>query len=248
MGDLKNRLTTQQTIIMPKKGKNYRTSLDKLKEKEFYELTEAIKLLKETNTVKFDPTAELHFNLNIDPKKAEQALRGTVTLPHGSGKAVKIAAIVTDDKVKAALAAGAAAAGLEDLIEELGKGKINYDVIIATPDVMKSLSKVAKVLGQKGMMPNPKSGTITDDIEKTIKELVAGRVEYRNDKEGNIHTIFGKLSFKEEELENNLKTILKIVRNAKPSTVKGTFINSITIASTMGPGIRLNVNETIKNL
>ena len=233
---------------MPKRGKNYRASLDKLKEKEFYLLDEAVKLLKETNTVKFDGTAELHFNLNIDPKKAEQAIRGTVTLPHGSGKTPKIAAVVTDDKVKAAKAAGAAAAGLEDLINELGKGKVDYDVIIATPDVMKNLGKVAKVLGQKGMMPNPKSGTVTDDIEKTIKELMSGRVEYRNDKEGNVHTIFGKTSFKEEELENNLKTVLKVIRNAKPTTVKGVFINSITIASSMGPGIKLDVNETIKNL
>lgn len=233
---------------MPKKGKNYRNSLDKLKEKEFYNIPEAIKLLKETNAVKFDSTAEIHFNLNIDPKKPEQALRGTIALPHGSGKKLKIAAIVTDDKVKIAKEAGAVTAGLENLIEELGKGKIEYDVIVATPDVMKNLGKVAKILGQKGLMPNPKSGTITDDIEKTIKELSAGRVEYRNDKEGNLHTIFGKLSFKEEELENNLKTVLKTVRGAKPSTVKGTFIQSITITSTMAPGIRLDVNETLKSL
>jgi len=233
---------------MPKKGKNYRASLDKLKGKEFYSLDEAIKLLKETSTVKFDATAELHFNLNMDVKKTEQAVRGTVTLPHGSGKTLKIAAVVTDDKVKAAKAAGAAAAGMEDLVEELGKGKIDYDIIVAMPATMKNLGKVAKILGQKGMMPNPKSGTVTDDIEKTIKELMSGRVEYRNDKEGNVHTIFGKLSFKEEELENNLKTVLKAVKNAKPSTVKGTFINSITIASTMGPGIKLKVNETLKSL
>jgi len=233
---------------MPKKGKNYRASLDKLKEKEFYPIAEAIKLLKETNAVKFDATAELHFNWKIDSKKSEQAVRGTVALPHGSGKKLKIAAVVPDDKVKAAKAAGAAAAGLEDLIEEFGKGKVNYDIIVATPAVMKDLGKVAKVLGQKGMMPNPKSGTVTDDIEKIIKELMGGRVEYRNDKEGNVHAIFGKLSFKEEELENNLKTVLKAVRNAKPSSVKGTFINSITIASSMGPGIKLEVREVLKSL
>jgi large subunit ribosomal protein L1 len=231
-----------------KKGKNYRASLDKLKGKEFYPLNEAVKLLKETSTVKFDATAELHFNLNLDSKKSEQSIRGTVALPHGSGKTLKIAAVVPDEKVKAAKAAGAVAAGLDELIEEFGKGKISYDMIVATPGAMKSLGKVAKILGQKGMMPNPKSGTVTDDIEKTIKELMGGRVEYRNDKEGNVHTIFGKLSFKEEELENNLKTVLKAVKNAKPSTVKGTFINSITITSTMGPGIRLEVNETLKSL
>ena len=184
----------------------------------------------------------------MDVKKSEQAVRGTVALPHGSGKTLKIAAVVTDDKVKAAKAAGAAAAGLEDLIEEFGKGKVKYDIIVATPATMKDLGKVAKVLGQKGMMPSPKSGTVTDDIEKTIKELIGGRIEYKNDKEGNVHVIFGKLSFKEEELENNLKTVLNAVKNAKPSGVKGTFINSITVASSMGPGIKLKVNETLKSL
>jgi len=232
---------------MPK-GKKYRNSLEKLKGKDFYELSEAIKLLKETSATKFDATAELHVSLNIDVKKPEQNLRGTVSMPHGTGKTLKIAAIVTDDKIKAAKAAGAAAAGLEDLLAEFSKGKIDYDIIVATPDVMKNLSKVAKILGQKGLMPNPKSGTVSDNIEKTIKELTGGRVEYRNDKDGNIHTIFGKLSFKEEQLENNLKTILKAIKDAKPSGVKGTFINSITITSTMGPGIHMDINQALKSL
>ncbi len=232
---------------MPTRGKNYRNSLDKLKGKEFYEVNEAIKLLKETSATKFDGTAEIHINLNIYPAKAEQAIRGTVPLPHGSGKKLKIAAIVSDDKVKASKDAGAVNAGMEDLIDEFSKGKFKYDVIIATPDAMKKLGKVAKILGQKGMMPNPKSGTVTDDPEKTIKELMAGRVEYRNDKDGIIHTIFGKVSFKEEELENNLNTILKVVRESKPATVKGTFVQSITITSSMGPGIKLDVNEAMKS-
>ncbi len=233
---------------MPTRGKKYRDALDKLKGKEFYELNEAIKLLKETSATKFDSTAEIHFNLNIDPTKAEQAIRGTVPLPHGSGKKLKIAAIVSDDKVKSAKDAGAVNAGMEDLIDEFSKGKVKYDVIVATPDAMKKLGKVAKILGQKGLMPNPKSGTVTDDPEKTIKELMAGRIEYRNDKDGIIHVIFGKVSFKEEELENNLKTILKVVRESKPSSVKSTFIKSISLSSSMGPGIRLNVNEAMSNL
>lgn len=232
---------------MSTRGKNYRNSLDKLKGKEFYEVNEAIKLLKETSATKFDGTAEVHLNLNIDPTKSEQAIRGTVPLPHGSGKKIKIAAIVSDDQVKAAKDAGAENAGMEDLIEEFSKGKIKYDVIIATPEAMKKLGKVAKILGQKGIMPNPKSGTVTDNPEKTIKELMAGRVEYRNDKDGIIHTIFGKVSFKEEELENNLNTILKVVRESKPATVKGTFVKSITITSSMGPGIKLDVNEAMKS-
>lgn len=233
---------------MFKKSKNYRASLEKMKGEAFYSIPEAIKILRATNTVKFDATAEIHVNLNIDPKKSEQAIRGTVALPHGSGKKLRIAAIVNDNNAKAAKAAGAEAAGLEDLIEEFSKGKINYDIVVATPDVMKSLGKVAKILGQKGLMPNPKSGTVSDNIEKTIKELMGGRVEYRNDKEGNLHTIFGKMSFKDEELENNLKTIIKAIRNSKPSTVKGTFVRSITVTSTMGPGIHLNVNETLKSV
>jgi large subunit ribosomal protein L1 len=231
-----------------KRGKKYVESAKKLTEKESYTLAEALKLLKETGTTKFDSTAEIHINLNIDPTKAEQAIRGTISLPHGSGKKVRIAAIVGDDKVKEAKAAGADEAGLEDLVAEFEKGKIKYDVVVATPDVMKKIGKVAKILGQKGLMPNPKAGTVTDDIAKTIKELKAGRLEYRNDKEGNIHSIFGKLSFKDEELENNLKSFLKVIREAKPSVLKGSFIKSITLTSTMGPGIKLDVNEAMKEL
>ena len=213
-----------------------------------YAIDEAVKLLKETSFVKFDPTAEVHFGLNIDPKKADQNLRGTVALPHGSGKKVKIAAVVTDDKVKACLEAGAVKAGLDELIEEFNTGKINYDIIIATPDMMKNLAEVAKTLGQKGMMPNPKSGTVTPDPVKTIKELNLGRIEYRVDKEGNIHTLFGKLSFKEEDLTENLKLILKTLKDAKPASIKGTFVRSITLCSTMGPGIPLDVNEAMKSV
>lgn len=231
-----------------KRGKKYADAAKKVAEKESYTLAEALKLLKETGTTKFDSTAELHLNLNIDPTKADQAIRGTINLPHGSGKKVRIAAIVSDDKVKAAKDAGADEAGLEDLVAEFEKGKINYDVVVATPDVMKQIGKVAKVLGQKGLMPNPKAGTVTDKIENAIKELKAGRLEYRNDKEGNIHTVFGKLSFKDAELENNLKSFLRVIRDAKPSTIKGSFIRSITLTSTMGPGIRLDVNETLRAL
>lgn len=231
-----------------KRGKKYLESAKKLTNKENYTLAEGLKLLRETNITKFDSTAEIHFNLNIDPTKAEQVIRGTLSLPHGSGKKVRIAAIVNDDKVKEAKEAGADAAGLEDLVAEFEKGKINYDVIVATPTVMKQLGKVAKTLGQKGLMPNPKAGTVTDDIVKTIKELKAGRLEYRNDKEGNVHSIFGKLSFKDEELENNLKSFLRVIRDAKPAVIKGSFIKSITLTSTMGPGIKLDVNEALKTL
>lgn len=233
---------------MIKRSKKYRAALEKFQGKAMFSLAEALKLLKETSIVKFDATAELHLKLNLDPKKDDQGLRGTLILPHGTGKTYKIAAVVQDDKAKAALGAGATRAGLEDLIEEFAAGKINYDIIVATPDVMKHLGKVAKTLGQKGMMPNPKSGTVTTDVVKTINELKRGRVEYRNDKEGNVHLVFGKVSFKEDELENNLKALLKAIRDSRPAGVKGNYIESITVTSTMGPGIRLNLNETLAAL
>jgi large subunit ribosomal protein L1 len=233
---------------MKKYGKNYKNAAESVQGKTFGNLTDVIKSVKDSAKTKFDSTAEIHLSLNIDPKQADQIVRSTVALPHGTGKKLKIAAVVPDDKVASAKAAGATAAGLEDLLAELGKGKFDYDVVVATPDVMKNLGKVAKVLGQKGLMPNPKSGTISPDIEKTIEELSRGRVEFRNDKDGNVHSIFGKTSFKEEELENNLRAFLMAFREAKPSGVKGTYIKSMTVCTTMGPGIRLEVNEVMGSL
>jgi large subunit ribosomal protein L1 len=230
------------------RSKKYRQSLELLKDKPFYGLADAVALLKKTSTTKFNGTAEIHLNLNIDPTQADQTIRSTVALPHGTGKKLRIAAIVAEDKVKLAKDAGATAAGMEELIAEFEKGKIDYDVIVATPDMMKNLGKVAKTLGQKGMMPNPKSGTVSPDIAKTIGELMKGRVEIRNDKEGNIHTIFGKVGFKEEELLNNLKVFLAAIRDAKPSGVKGTYIDSITLNATMGPGIKLDAKTVMGEL
>jgi large subunit ribosomal protein L1 len=230
------------------KSKKYRQALELLKAKPAYSLSEAVDLLKKTSTTKFNGTAEIHLNLNIDPTQADQTLRSTVALPHGTGKKLKIAAIVPEEKVKIAKEAGGTAAGVEDLIAEFEKGKINYDVIVAVPEVMKNLGKVAKILGQKGMMPNPKSGTVSPDIVKTIQELSRGRVEFRNDKEGNIHAIFGKIGFKEEELLNNLKAFLVAIRDAKPTGVKGTYINSITLNATMGPGIKLDSKTVMSEL
>ena len=248
MGGLESRYYHAIHIIMKKYGKKYKSAAEPIKGKMISNISEAVKLIKETSATKFDGTAEIHLNLNIDTKQADQTVRTTVVLPHGTGKKLKIAAVVPDDKIKAAKDAGAVSAGLEDLIAEFGKGKFDYDVIIATPDVMKNLGKVAKVLGQKGLMPNPKSGTVTPDIEKTIEELNRGRIELRNDKEGNVHNIFGKVSFKEEELENNLRALLQAIREGKPSGTKGTFIKSITVCTTMGPGIKLEVNEVMGSL
>ncbi len=233
---------------MKKYSKKHKEAQKKLGNDPIETIEEAIKLVKSTAITKFDSTAEIHLNLNIDPTKADQTVRSTIILPHGTGKNLKIAAVVNDDMVKAAKAAGATSAGLEDLIEEFKKGKFNYDVVVATPDVMKSLSKVAKTLGQKGLMPNPKSGTVAQDIIKAIEELSRGRVEFRNDKQGSIHSVFGKTSFKEAELENNLKAFLSAIKETKPTGAKGNYIKSITLTTTMGPAIRLNVNEVMASL
>ncbi len=230
------------------RGKKYRAAAEKIDRNKLYSLSEAVALTQQTSVSKFDATLEAHFTLGIDPKKPEQNIRGTLSLPHGSGKQYRIAAIVGEDKAAAAKAAGADAAGMEGLIDELATGKIDYDVIVASPDAMKKLGKVAKVLGQKGLMPNPKSGTVTTEIEKTIKELKAGRVEYRNDKQAGIHVAVGKMSFAADALENNAKALLKALRDAKPAGIKGTLITSFALASTMGPSVRVDVNEAMKNL
>lgn len=225
-------------------GKKYREA-SKLIDKEFYTLSEAIELLKKTSTTKFDAGCEVHFNLGLDPKQADQNIRSTVTLPNGTGKDVTVVAFVGDENVKAAKAAGASEAGTDELVAKIEKGWLNFDVAVATPDQMKSLGKVAKVLGQKRLMPSPKSGTVTPDFEKVISDLKKGKVELRVDKEGNLHNLFGKVSFDDAALLENLKTVIKTVAELKPSSSKGTYIRSIAVATTMGPGIHLEVNPSV---
>ena len=233
---------------MPKHGKKYRQVLEKLEGKESFTLDEAVQLLKETSTTKFDSTCEIHMRLGIDPTHADQLVRNTITLPHGTGKSVRVAAIVPDSKVKEAMDAGAVKAGHEDLIEEISKGFLNFDVVVATPDVMKDLGKVAKTLGTKGMMPNPKAGTVTPTPGDTIKESAKGRVEYRTTKQGQIHQIFGKVSFGEAELKENLKAFIKAVVDAKPAAVKGTFVKNMSVSTSMGPGIKLDMSSVMGEL
>ncbi|MCA9373834.1 50S ribosomal protein L1 [Candidatus Peregrinibacteria bacterium] len=233
---------------MPKHGKKYRQVLEKLEGKESFTLDEAVQLLKETSTTKFDSTCEIHMRLGIDPTHADQLVRNTITLPHGTGKSVRVAAIVPDSKVKEAMDAGAVKAGHEDLIEEISKGFLNFDVVVATPDVMKDLGKVAKTLGTKGMMPNPKAGTVTPTPGDTIKEIAKGRVEYRTTKQGQIHQIFGKVSFGEAELKENLKAFIKAVVDAKPAAVKGTFVKNMSVSTSMGPGIKLDMSSVMGEL
>ena len=213
-----------------------------------YSMDEAIDLLKKTSKTKFDSSCEIHMRLGVDPKQADQLVRSTVALPKGTGKVVRVIAFVNEDMMKEATKAGAIKAGLDTLIEEIQKGFLDFDVAVATPDAMKSLGKIAKILGTKGLMPNPKAGTVTMDIAKTIEEIKKGKVEFRTDKQAQIHQIFGKASFSAEDLKENLKTFIKAVVDNKPSGVKGVFIQNISVATTMGPGMRLDMQKVMGDL
>ena len=225
-------------------GKKYRNYAQSFNRQKKYSLSEGVDLLLESKSLtKFDATAEIHLNLGVDPKHADQIVRSTVILPHGTGKKVRIVAFVDESQAKKAIAAGAMEAGTEDLIAKITKGWTDFDIAIATPDQMKSIGKVAKILGQKGLMPNPKAGTITPDIEKTIQEISTGKVEFRVDKLGNLHNSIGKLSFGKEKLTENIQKYMKAVQDAKPAGVKGTYIKSTTFTSTMGPGIKIDLGK-----
>lgn len=240
--------TTQFIIIMPRHGKKYREVVKQLEGVGLCDLTQAVQLLKKTSPTKFDASCEIHIRLNIDPTQADQLVRSTVVLPHGTGKQLRVVAFVADDKVKEAMDAGAVKAGLEDLIEEVSKGFLDFDVAVASPDVMRNLGKIAKVLGTKGLMPNPKAGTVTPEIGKTIQDIKKGRIEFRTDKQGQIHQIFGKVSFAEDQLEENLRTFIKAVTDAKPAAVKGSFVSNISLATSMGPGVRLDLPKVMAAL
>ena len=229
---------------MKKRGKKYNESLTKLEKNKLYTKEEAVKLAKETSNSKFDGTVEIAMNLNIDTKKVEQQLRGAIVLPNGTGKDKKVLVIARGDLAKAAKEAGADFVGDVDMLEKIEKENwFGFDSLIATPDTMPLLGKLGRVLGPKGLMPNPKTGTVTTDVVKAINDVKAGRVEYRNDTFGNIHSIIGKVSFEETKLLENLTAFVNTIIKLKPSTVKGDFIKSITISSTMGPGIKISINS-----
>ena len=233
---------------MKKHGKKYMAAAKLLEGKTVYTLDEAVALLKKTSTTKFDSSCEVHMRLGVDPTHAEQMVRSTVALPNGTGRTVRVIAFVNEDKAKEAKSAGADKAGMEDLIEDITKGWLEFDVAVATPDAMKSLGKIAKILGTKGLMPNPKAGTVTTDIGKTIGEIKKGKVEYRTDKQAQIHQIFGKASFGEQQLKENFVAFVKAVSDNKPVAVKGTYIKNISVANSMGPGITLDIPSVMAAL
>jgi large subunit ribosomal protein L1 len=208
-----------------------------------YSIKEAASLIKQTAKAKFDESVEVHVRLGIDPKKSDQIVRGTVSLPNGIGKTRKVVVIAKGEKQAEAEKAGADESGSVDIIEKISKGWLDFDVLVATPDCMKDLSKVAKILGPKGLMPNPKSGTVTFEVGQTVTELKKGRVEYKNDSFGIIHCAVGKVSFDEAKIAENIKALLEAIQKAKPSVSKGQYIKSISVSSTMGPGIYIDNNQ-----
>lgn len=226
---------------MAKRGKKYlesKASYDSTKE---YELNEAIEIVEKTAKANFDETVELHFKLGVDSRHADQQVRGTVILPHGTGKVQRVLAFVKDDRIDEALSAGADFAGNEEYAEKIQKdGWLDFDVVIATPDMMATVGRLGRVLGPQGLMPNPKTGTVTNDVAQAIADIKAGKVEYRTDKANLIHVPTGKVSFGAEKLAENIRALITEVVKARPAAAKGKYIRSITVSSTMGPGVKLN--------
>lgn len=233
-------MVSKRSPLARQRGKKY-AAAKALVTKKIYPIPEAVELLTKLSTTKFDAAAELHVRILADTTQADQLVRTTVNLPHGTGKTVRVAAFVTDDKIDEAKKAGADPVGNEDLVKQIAEGKIDFDIAVAMPRLMKDLGKVAKILGQKGLMPSPKAGTVTDNIGKAVEELKKGRIECRMDKQAIIHTVFGKLSFGAKKLEENLNAVMAAIQEAKPSGIKGEYIASVTIAPTMGPGLRVQL-------
>ncbi|NBU33214.1 50S ribosomal protein L1 [bacterium] len=224
-------------------GKKYREAFAKVDRTKEYTLAEALELAAKTSTTKFDASIEVHVRLNVDPRQADQNLRDSLVLPEGTGKTVRVAVFADVDDVAAAKKAGADVAGGDDFLQQLDKGTINFDVLVATPTMMAKLGKYARVLGPKGLMPNPKSGTVTKDVAKAVKEAKAGRIEFRVDSTGIVHVAVGKVSFGTDKLQNNAKTVFNSLRSAKPASVKGTYVKSIFVTSSMGPSIKVLSSE-----
>lgn len=232
---------------MPKRGKKYLEALKLIDKEKLYDVDEALSLVLKTASAKFDETVELAMRLGVDPRHADQQVRGTVVLPNGTGKSVKVLVLAKGDKVKEALEAGADYAGGDEYVEKIkNENWFDFDVVIATPDMMGVVGKIGRILGPKGLMPNPKSGTVTFDVAKAIAEIKAGKVEYRVDKTAIVHCPIGKKSFGAEKLQQNFHTLMEALVKAKPAAAKGQYIKSVTVSSTMGPGAKINPTKVLE--
>ncbi len=231
---------------MPKRGKKYLNSKELYDSRKLYDSTEALELVQKTATANFDETVEVSVKLGVDPRHADQQVRGAIVLPHGTGKTKRVLVMTKGEKVKEAEEAGADYVGLEEYVEKIQKENwFDFDVVVATPDVMNVVGRLGKVLGPKGLMPNPKSGTVTFDVAKAISEIKAGKIEYRLDKTSIIHAPIGKISFGTEKLVENYKALVEAIIKAKPAAAKGQYLKSIVVSSTMGPGIKINTAKPI---
>ena len=227
-----------------KKGKKYLEAVSKVDKTRVYTLDEAVKLVKETSVSKFDGSVEIAMRLNLDTRKTDKQLRGAIVLPNWTGKEKKVLVIAKGDNAKAAKEAGADYVGDTDMLEKIEKENwLDFDVMIATPDMMPLLGKLGKVLGPKGLMPNPKTGTVTTDVKKAVSDVKKGRVEYKTDSYGNVHALVGKVSFTEEALMENIKAFVAVILKSKPSVVKGVYVKNVALSTTMGPGIKLDINS-----
>lgn len=232
---------------MPERGKKYEDARKLFDREKKYEPEEALRLVKEMSKRSFDETVELAVRLGVNPKHADQQVRGSVVLPHGTGKTVRVVVFAKGDKIKEAEEAGADLAGADELVAKVQEGWLDFDVAVATPDMMGSVGKLGKVLGPRGLMPNPKSGTVTFDIAKAINDIKAGKVEYRTEKAGNVHVPIGKVSFLHEQLMDNFNAVMDALIKARPTAAKGQYIRSVTVSSTMGPGIRTSPGVETKS-
>lgn len=226
---------------MPEHGKKYVEAAKLIDSEASYESSEAIELVKKTSTAKFDETVDVAVRLGVDPKKQDQAVRGVVVLPHGTGKTKRVLVFAKGDKAKEAEAAGADFVGDADMINKIQQGWFDFDVCVATPDMMSEVGKLGRLLGGKGLMPNPKAGTVTFDVTKAVQEIKAGKIEFRLDKAGQIHAPIGKVSFDAEKLNENLRTLIDALNRAKPAAAKGVYLKNIAVSSTMGPSVRVNL-------
>lgn len=230
---------------MPKHGKKYREARQQIDREEYYSPEEALDLVKSASRAGFDETVEVAVRLGVNPKHADQQVRGAVVLPHGTGKSVRVLVFAKGEKAAEAESAGADIVGAEELAEKIQGGWLDFDIAVATPDMMGVVGKLGRILGPRGLMPNPKSGTITFDLQRTIEEIKAGKVEYRTEKAGNIHLPIGKISFDPEKLHQNFYTVLEALLKARPPAAKGQYIRSITVSSTMGPGVKISPQKAV---